>query len=78
MVGRGVEPAAIRKVLECPCDIIPTPQNSLRFEGTCEGGRTLKVWVVATDDGAGGRVPEHDGHGRLIVKSVAWRGESDA
>jgi hypothetical protein len=78
MTQRRVTAAQVKHVMDVPSSATPTPESSIRYEGTFSDGRTLKVWVVAVDNGAGGMVPKHGPGGRVIVKSVAWRGEPDA
>jgi hypothetical protein len=77
MAEREVTAAEVEHVLQHHGLSVPTPERSIRLEGTFPTGRTLKVWIVAVDS-ADGRRPLLDARGRVIVKSVAWRGEDDA
>ena len=73
MAERGIGRAQVIHVLEHPALSEPTPQGSIKVEGTIEHAGTLKVWVAATDGPDGTPTPSLDAHGRVIVKSTAWK-----
>lgn len=77
MRERGVTIADIRAVIDQPDLTDPTPKRSLRLQRTLPSGRTLKVWLAASEDTQGLWVQSLDSRGRVIVKSVAWKGEPD-
>jgi hypothetical protein len=67
MRDRRVSIEEIRYVLEGHSFSAPGQNGSLQLERSFETGRTLKVWIV-------GSLPVQ---GRVIIKSVAWKGEDD-
>lgn len=66
MALRGVTEAQVRATVADPDATRDTPQQSREFRKSF-GDRTLKVWVVWPPSG-----------GSMVVKSTAWKGESDA
>lgn len=67
MAQRGIADWQVRATIGDPLSVTPTPESSLRYLKAFDMGRVLKVWVVDP--------PEADGE--LVVKSAAWKGESD-
>jgi hypothetical protein len=64
---RSVTEADVERALRESTDSLVTPLASVRYKGPGMDGRTLKVWVVQR------ALPQ-----TYVVKSVAWKGESDA
>lgn len=64
MVERRVREQDVQVTLDHPDEVCDTPDNSCRYTRTMTDGRTLKVWTVRREQAS-----------RVLVKSVAWRGE---